>query len=366
MPLTSLLKNRNSEVSQFMRETFPDTTPFLREARNQVREAGAIKPTNTETDYPWSTMGLALDYRVRYYFSITPSDELTAHRGARRLGNNTGQFVSQITDGLVVLSNGVTGEPVGMYNPDKDAAVGVSGELSIFEIYEMGREAWNRESDPERSEGTQLAPIYEKFFESLDALTTRVSPAGTKLSASDEDEINRHCVVLALLEEVYRGGLRQGSPLANPQTADGHSLVDMVRIEWLDDLRELSWEFHDRCRHLLSLPHMLNPTFEGSGDVGGADGDLIVDGYLIDIKTSVQKKVDYKWVWQLLGYVLLDYTDQYRINGVGLYMARQGLLIQWDLEEAIRGLSTGKASSIEDLRSQFMTIVQKARLGQLP
>ena len=97
-------------------------------------------------------------------------------------------------------------------------------------------------------------------------------------------------------------------------------------------MRNLSWRFYDNFNHLLSLPHSLNPNFDGSLDIGGADADLIVEGTLIDIKATITQKIRPDWLWQLLGYVLLDYSDRHRINSIGLYMARQGIFFQWDLE----------------------------------
>ena len=89
-------------------------------------------------------------------------------------------------------------------------------------------------------------------------------------------------------------------------------------------MRKLSWKFYDDYNYLIALPHTLNPTFEGSRDVGGADADLVVNGTLIDIKTTVRPEIKPDWIRQLLGYVLLDYSVRHQIKAIGLYMARQG------------------------------------------
>ena len=59
---------------------------------------------------------------------------------------------------------------------------------------------------------------------------------------------------------------------------------------------------------LAGKPATLHPVFAGARNVGGADGDLIVDGCLWDIKTTTQKAQG-KWLFQLLGYDLLDNDD---------------------------------------------------------
>ena len=172
-----------------------------------------------------------------------------------------------------------------------------------------------------------LASEYRSFFSQLDALTRGDLPVARKLPAAEEDKLNRHCTVLALMEVVYRTG-RLDSALAMGDFCDAESLIRLAESHWVDDLRNLSWEFYDRFHHMLSLPHVLNPTLDGAGDIGGADADMIVDGVLINIKTTVGTKIIADWIWQLLGYVLLDYSDHHHISDVGLYMARQGQLIK--------------------------------------
>ena len=172
-----------------------------------------------------------------------------------------------------------------------------------------------------------------------------------------EDALNRHCVVLALMEEAYRIGPHPGNMLVKSEFNDAKALLTVAQSHWIDDLRELSWEFYDKCSPLLHFPHVLNPTFDGSVDVGGADADLIVGGTLIDIKTTKNPMIDTNWLWQALGYVLLDYSNHHRISGVGLYMARQGTLVYWSLEEVISSLCADNTTSIKKLRTQFQECV---------
>ena len=198
---------------------------------------------------------------------------------------------------------------------------------------------------------------YGDFFNSLDNLLTLESPVGTKLSSTQEDLLNRYCVVLALMEEVFRSGGKLIGPLVSGQSNDIRSLIDIPDFHWVDDMRNLSWKFYDAYSHLLALPSTLNPTFEGSSDIGGADADLIVNGTLIDIKTTVGREIKPDWIRQLLGYVLLDYSNIHQIRAISLYMARQGILFEWELEDAIRRLSGSGASDIKSLREKFKSLV---------
>ncbi|MFE7157017.1 hypothetical protein [Streptomyces sp. NPDC057636] len=45
-------------------------------------------------------------------------------------------------------------------------------------------------------------------------------------------------------------------------------------------------------------------------------------------------------LYQLAGYLLLDYHDTYRIRRTGLYLSPQGALIDWAIDEFLRLLGT--------------------------
>ena len=83
MPLTNHLKDKTSPIRAYLRHQFPNTRTLLRDPRKQLRGAHTIRPN---TGVPWSTIGMALDYRIRYYFAVTPHEELAAYQGARLLG----------------------------------------------------------------------------------------------------------------------------------------------------------------------------------------------------------------------------------------------------------------------------------------
>ena len=244
-----------------------------------------------------------------------------------------------------------------MYLPEHNGGAALDQSVSIFEVLEIGRQAVERKAGTKSYEGSLLTGEFRDFFRRLHALAKRRSPVARRLSRVEEDDLNRYCFVLALLEEVVRTGKLDGV-LATGEFSDAESLLSLAESHWIDDLTELSWGFYDGFNHLLRLHHVLNPRFDGSRDVGGADADIIVDGVLIDIKATVKPEIRSDWIWQLLGYVLLDYSDRHRIDSIGLYLARQGELIKWDLDDAIRGLSSGEPPSIEELRTRFRELVQ--------
>ena len=354
---------------------------------------------------------MALDYRIRYYFDVTPHDQLVAHKGACMLSdppihaevaphtivdlpagirsnfqayNKIGfrprrdriEFFDRETVRWLgtyrragTIKDGLMGPGLSLPVSSKAAAstssVTVSTPNSLTgssraaarTIHSMGARLAELGFGA-RDDDIQLEGVYQDFFRGLDDLTRRNYPVSTRFTEAREDETNRYCIVLALLEEVFRMGGGPNSPLFRKEHTSAGNLLDIPEDHWIDDMRILSWKFYDSFNHLPTLPYSLNPTFEGSRDVGGADADLIVDSALIDIKTTIESKVRNEWLWQLLGYVLLDYSDHNRINGVGLYMARQGILFQWDVEEAIRGLCPGAPPSLEELRKEFKQVAK--------
>ena len=363
MSLTGHLKNKDSPIRQFLRTRFSNTRSFLADDRKRIREADTIRP-NGEVHGP--TIGTALDYRIRYYFGLTPPDRLNAYDGARRLTDLQAvtspiqldfSWSGKMDDDIIIFDRH-TGRAVMTYIPRLNAGY---GDAVIPEALELGDRVVAGEITRSSGGGYPLRAELNAFFGSLERLTRIIQPVGKRLTESNEDELNRHCVVLALLEEVYRGRIRPESPLSTGEFHNVKALLGGVNQEWISDLRALSWRFYDGFNHLLLLEHVLNPEFDGSGDVGGADADLIVDGTLIDIKTTVEQRIRPEWIWQLLGYVLLDYSDSYRINAIGLYMARQGILFKWDLRDAIHCLCAGEPPSIEELRSKFKEMARSSR-----
>jgi hypothetical protein len=198
------------------------------------------------------------------------------------------------------------------------------------------------------------------FFDTLAQSVEEVCPVGRRLPEDQEREFARYCIVLALFEEVFRAGTRIRSPLFEPQPKQTLlALLDIAQSHWITDLCQLSWLYFDRFEHWLRRPNVLNPTFAGSRDVGGADADLIVDGCLVDIKTTVQTKLSSEWLYQLIGYTLLDYEDAYQIREVALYLARQGILLHWTVPELLLGMSENAITSLDVLRDPFKCAVQQ-------
>ena len=178
------------------------------------------------------------------------------------------------------------------------------------------------------------------------------------MEPGDEELLARYCIVLALFEDFGRPGAARAyasSPLlgvGSAPTIDG--LLDIAERHWVDALRRLSEAFFHAFDGRFSDDAVLNPTFQGSGDVGGADADIIIDRWLMEFKTTVLGRVDkVRGLYQLIGYSLLDYDDEYGIEKLGFYMARQGQVIEWPIADLFERLTGQGSPSLQELRRDF-------------
>ncbi len=201
-------------------------------------------------------------------------------------------------------------------------------------------------------------------FSSLKQLLEQMQPQQNRLDKSNEEALLRYCVVMAALDFFFRAGYDPSSVLLNPApkvTLD--ELLSVAETHWISDLSFLSWQFHDKFSEMLSCPTVLNPTFDGSGFIGGADADLIIDGCLVDIKTTINPLKETDWIYQLLGYVLLDWHDEYRIKEVAIYFARQTFLLKWDVNDILRELSGQPQPNLSQLRQDWYDVIGKPYFG---
>jgi hypothetical protein len=128
--------------------------------------------------------------------------------------------------------------------------------------------------------------------------------------------------------------------------------LDSVPSDWVEDLALLAGLFLGAFAGRLGEPAVLNLVFAQSAAVGGADADLIVGGTLLEIKTTINPRIDGAWIRQLLGYLLLDTQGEFAVTSLGLYLARQGRLIVWPLRESLEVIA-GQPIDLARVREEF-------------
>lgn len=195
----------------------------------------------------------------------------------------------------------------------------------------------------------------EEVIAELNATAATLKSPGRRVESDDEQWLARFYLVLAMAVVFYRSGrpVQQLTAL-DPARITADALLALPKADWVDDLCALSWGFNDVSQRDLALPVVLNPTFAGNHDVGGADADLIIDGCLTEIKAVVDiKKNRPEGLYQLLGYPLLDYHDEYQIRHFAMYLARQQRYVHWSVEDFISVLSNGQRAGVFELRNEF-------------
>jgi hypothetical protein len=182
-------------------------------------------------------------------------------------------------------------------------------------------------------------------------------------NAADPELLARACWALALLTEVYRGGPAIAGPLA-PFTGrfaappSAVELLELASSAALSQLAELRCVFETELLPALAERHgmwALGPTFKGSS-LMNADADLVAAGLLLDLKTSKKLTLGVKDVLQVIGYVLLDFDDEFGIAEVGIFAARYAYLATWDLASLLGELA-GSEVDLQSARHQFRRLL---------
>ncbi len=218
----------------------------------------------------------------------------------------------------------------------------------------------------------ELEPLYDAdlaraAFRSHPATVNEIDAvivaAQVASSIGDRTTVYRAAWALALLTEVYRVGPMPGSPLLDLKATGGFTAQNLLALAPADAVRQLG-SLAEIARTSvipkLERPLYLGPTFDGS-TLCAADADVIANGFLLDFKTSLGAKVarpggrsdrlDLKDLYQLVSYALFDRSDTYRIRRVGIYSARFGHLVSWDLADLLEALA-GTTVSVAEARHE--------------
>lgn len=198
--------------------------------------------------------------------------------------------------------------------------------------------------------------------EEIISFTERVGPWRKPPSGAEWSDLCARCLVLAKFEQCYRSpmGVADMVPRLSRSAQNVEAFIQgIVDFRSLSDLEDLGRAAASDHRDLQRCNRMyLNPTFDQSRALGGADADLIVDGLLLDLKSSSTRRVVRRYeLWQLLGYVLADSSDSYAIGEVGLSALRWRQRFVISVADLARELSGGLERELEVWREIFSAVV---------
>lgn len=304
MSITAALRDPKSFVRQFMSEQFPNTRSVVRAANSKLKEADTIRPAEP---VGWGTVGAAADQRIQLYLGH-PSGNLRDQRRGVQAG------------AIFLQSEGIQLNELGLYLQEGQSVLGA---------------------------------VVPDFFSKLEDVLSRSRQSSVQMGDEDEELLCRCCVVLTMFEQMGRLMLTPQTFFINPAPARSvQELLSRIPEFWVEDLRNISLAFRESQTDFISEANNVTfaPAFQSSA-VSRSEADLLVDGLLMEIKTTVNPKIKSEMIHQLLGYALLDYADEYRIRRVGVYMARQAYLVRWELSELLSAL--GSEKSLKELRTLF-------------
>jgi hypothetical protein len=307
MSLTYYLGEKDSELSRFFEATFPNREELLTRYRLDSPPLSVAPPVGTNP----GTVGTAFDFLVR--FELDPSPNLfLAMLGAELAGRHYVALLNELVDRLSCRI--------------EEIAVG------------------------------SISPVH-------------VGPAP---QPRDTELVCRGCYLAALLAEVYRSGEVWPGSLLSELTKrttldDALAMVPDIAVADLQGMLTVARDALVPAVTARGGPLWLGPVFDGSQWVP-ADADIIAAGLLIDVKTGAGSKrkdgsryngLDKKTLYQLLGYLLFDFSDAYGITEVGLYAARYGHLTMWPVVDLLQELAAERVT-LADLRSQCSAVVKGA------
>ncbi|WP_114045871.1 hypothetical protein [Acidipropionibacterium virtanenii] len=207
-------------------------------------------------------------------------------------------------------------------------------------------------SCPHTEGGNKLAKELTRTFQEAEYLYASNDPVGRDTAA----------IIFAWCESMRRNAIptvmesRFGHQFVEVVNSGGN-LIDVIDPVQLSDLQALRIDAEEqisewRKRIVSGAPYEPNPIFSGSGCVGGADADWIIDDTLIDCKTT--KNLTNSWIrkalFQLLGYSLLDFTDYFEIRNIGLWLPRFRAFQVWNIYDI---LDISSKRELQKVRREF-------------
>jgi hypothetical protein len=285
MSLTYELKQPDSEVRRFLEALLPADLQAVQETYDgALRGAVTTRPPHRRTRAPWTRIGTAFNIRIGYSFDLVPPyASLLGAASLKRVPFVGGTLRAVLDEGCAPFW-ALRGLP-DVVQPGALRALGDGRWLGLD-----GYATIELEPPPLLpAEGATGAAV--GLCRRLAAFASEHRILGRRLDPGTERVLCKVCYLLALYEEVYRGGLRVDSLLANvPPSVTTDELLGLVAQEQdtIADLTALADRLTGEAWLALEAlglsPATVNPMFIPHW----ADGDLVVGNCLLDVKTTIR------------------------------------------------------------------------------
>lgn len=173
--------------------------------------------------------------------------------------------------------------------------------------------------------------------------------------AESENQKDFCCLLMACFEQAYRGRLCPELTYLIKLPSQEKLLLEMPNYAAsVADIQQLRRGFKHQFTGLNSELIYLNPTFDGSLDVGGADAQLIVGTRLVDVRTTHKRRpLTLEGFYQQIAYCLLDYSDEYGLAKIVWVYPRQQTFLSYSLDKIIKNLAQLRADLEQYLEQQW-------------
>ncbi len=298
MSLTSEVQNPDSFVRKFIDREFPHLKNLSAEITKELKAYRNLEYPKYSDTYAYTLVGTATDYRIRFLYTRDAHKSVTIEQGLKK--------------------------------------------LQYLYSYEFeGREYINKLSN------------LDAGYTLLDDFYRQSLPL---ISKSDEEALCRFCIFLAKIDHFRRGtSIFHFHEAMITGVFDLEKQIESAEKVWVDDVRQMAANYRETNAAALSrkLKVRHGSVLAGSTDIGGADLDLVVDGCLVEIKTTIKPKTSTNLLRQIIGYWLLDYNDQFKIKSARIDFIRQNhqVLLAEDI-------FLGNSRSKKAIRSEFMAALR--------
>lgn len=326
--LTREIADTSSPVRQFLNDRFTSGLPDVQRRFRSLAPPQAV-PSVPPAEANPGTIGGATDWLLRFLACPHPGADLAMAGAGRYLGPRMMRATADLAALLGATLRPWAG-PVATPDP-YDAAF-------LMEVNDLIAPRGTAPAEP--------------------AAFTGPLPG----SDVDAELLARGCWALALLTEAFRSvQAATTGPLSRFQgrTVTADDLLALAPPAGLNQLARFREVFQSTLLPQLASrtgPWKLGPTFAGSALIGGADGDLIAAGLLLELKTSSKLSLPVADMLQVIGYALLDFDDAYRLDALGLFNARYSHLVTWDLTRMLSELA-GRPVNPAAARDEFQALL---------